>query len=157
MALTLELEPEEEAKFQTWAKQQGAEIQQDASRLVLLPKLDWAMWLSLLSRAMTLIRPVLDEAVKRDLGPETYLLTLQQTMTALLHASAGQPFGFEDLSQRTPLEDAMLLYDLRIVSLGTAAQIAGISQSELIDALGNAGISVFQYTPEEVLAEISAA
>ncbi len=47
----------------------------------------------------------------------------------------------------------MTLYDLRVVSLGIAAKIANVSVSEFIDALGRAGIPVFQYGAEEALAE----
>jgi predicted HTH domain antitoxin len=53
------------------------------------------------------------------------------------------------------LEDAMTLFDLRVVSLGIAARIANVSVSEFIDALGRAGIPIFQYGPEEVLAEVA--
>jgi predicted HTH domain antitoxin len=53
------------------------------------------------------------------------------------------------------LEDAMTLFDLRVVSLGVAARLANVSISEFIDALGRAGIPVFQYNPEEVLAEVA--
>jgi predicted HTH domain antitoxin len=49
----------------------------------------------------------------------------------------------------------MTLFDLRVVSLGIAARIANVSVSEFIDALGRAGIPIFQYDPEEVLAEVA--
>ena len=49
----------------------------------------------------------------------------------------------------------MTLHHLHVVSLGMAAKIANVSVSEFIEALGRAGISVFQYGPEEVLAEVA--
>jgi predicted HTH domain antitoxin len=85
------------------------------------------------------------------------LLILFKTMTALYHANSGRPFAPEEIARRTPLADAVLLYDLRIVSLGTAAHIARVSVSEFIEALGKAGVSVFRYGPDEVLAEVAEA
>jgi predicted HTH domain antitoxin len=58
-------------------------------------------------------------------------------------------------SEHSMLNEAMRLYDLRSVSLGRAAHIAGVSISEFIDALGRAGLSVFQYSAEDVLAEVA--
>ena len=106
-------------------------------------------------KALTLTQPVLSEAVQQQLGVGQYLLILLQTMTALYHANGGRPFTTAELSQRTPLEDAMTLYDLRVVSLGIAARIANVSISEFVDALGRAGIPVFQYGADEVLAEVA--
>jgi predicted HTH domain antitoxin len=113
----------------------------------------WQTLSSVFYKAVTLTQPVLNEAVKQHLGAGQYLLILLQTMTALLHANGGRPFTLAELSRRTPLEDAITLYDLQVVSLGIAARIADVSVSEFIDALGRAGVSVFQYSPEEVLAE----
>jgi predicted HTH domain antitoxin len=49
----------------------------------------------------------------------------------------------------------MTLYDLRVVSLGTAAGIAKLSLSECVDALGRAGVSVFQYDADELWSEVA--
>jgi predicted HTH domain antitoxin len=156
MPLVLSLPPEEEAQFEAWAAQQDESVQQDA-RVVYSAAAERTWWQTLATlfyKALMLTRPVLDEAAKQELGGAHYLLILLQTMTALYHANGGRPFTAAELSRRTPLEDAMTLYDLHVVSLGIAARIANVSISEFIDALGRAGISIFQYTSEEVLAEV---
>ena len=163
MPLIVSLPPEEEAQFEAWAAQQGEAVQQ-AARAVSTAvaersrvPTEWVeeMPATLLVKALTLTRPILDEVAKQDLGVISYLLILMQTMTALYHGNGGRPLTPAELFQRTPLEDAMTLYDLRVVSLGSAARIANISVSEFITALGQAGISVFQYGPEEVLTEVA--
>ena len=90
------------------------------------------------------------------LGLALYLLILIQTMTALYHDYEGRPLTPVELAARTPLRDAVTLYDMGVVSLGIAAQIADVSVSEFIDALNQAGVSVIQYSAEEVLAEAAA-
>lgn len=52
-----------------------------------------------------------------------------------------------------PLEEAIALYAAQSMSQGQAAALAGVSRSEFIDALGRAGVPVFQYSVEEVLEE----
>jgi predicted HTH domain antitoxin len=155
MPLVLSLPPEEEAQFEAWAAQQGEAIQRDA-RTVYSAAAERSLWQTLATvffKALTLTQPVLHEAAQRQLGAGQYFLILLQTMTALLYANGGRPFTQAEISRRTPLEDAVTLYELRVVSLGIAARIASLSVSEFIDALGRAGVSVFQYSPEEVLAE----
>jgi predicted HTH domain antitoxin len=155
MPLVLSLPPEEEAQFEAWAAQQGESIHRDA-RAVYSAVTETTRWQTLATvffKALTLTQPVLNEAAQQHLGVGQYLLILVQTMTALYHANGGRTFTPTELSQRTPLEDAMTLYDLRVVSLGIAAQIAHAPVSEFIDALGRAGIPVFQYSAEEALAE----
>jgi predicted HTH domain antitoxin len=157
MPLVLPLPPAEEAQFEAWAAQLGEAVQRDAHAIysAAAERSWWQTPATLFYKALTLTRPVLDEAAKQELGGAHYLLVLLQTMTALYHANGGRPFTPAELSQRTPLEDAMTLYDLHVVSLGIAARIAHVPISEFIDALGKAGIPVFQYSPEEVLAEVA--
>jgi predicted HTH domain antitoxin len=157
MLPVVSLPPEEEAQFEAWAAQQGEAVQRDARALssAVAERSWWQTLASLFIKASTLTRPVLDEAARQELGVTQYLLILLQTMTALYHANGGRPLTLAELSRRTPLEDAMTLYDLRVVSLGIAARIADVSVSEFIDALGRAGIPVFQYSAEEVLAEVA--
>jgi predicted HTH domain antitoxin len=155
MPLVLPLPPDEEAQFEAWAAQQGEDIQRDARAVysALAERSRWQTLANLFFKALTLTQPVLDEAAKQEVGVGQYLLILLQTMTALYHANGGRALTPAELSRRTPLEDAMILYDLRVVSLGIAARIARVSVSEFVDALGRAGIPVFQYSAEEALAE----
>ncbi len=51
------------------------------------------------------------------------------------------------------LAAAVKWLEMGIVSQGRAAEIAGLSRSELIDALGRFGVSPFQYGAEEIIAE----
>lgn len=57
-----------------------------------------------------------------------------------------------DAQQRERL--AIALYDARAVTQGQAADMAGLSRPDFIDALVRAGVSVIQYdSAEEILAE----
>jgi len=57
-----------------------------------------------------------------------------------------------DAQQRERL--AVALYDARAVTQGQAADMAGLSRPDFIDALVRAGVSVIQYdSAEEILAE----
>jgi predicted HTH domain antitoxin len=51
------------------------------------------------------------------------------------------------------LAAAVKWYELRKVSQGRAAEIAGISRAEFVVALGRFGVSPFQATAEEILRE----
>ena len=157
MPLVVPLPPEEEAQFEAWAAQRGEAIQRDAHALysAVTERKPWQVLTTTFFKALTLTQPVLNEAAQQEIGLGQYLLILLQTMTALYHANGGRPFTTAELFQRTPLEDAVTLYDLGVVSLGIAARIAQVSISEFIDALGQAGISVFQYSAEEALAEVA--
>lgn len=44
-------------------------------------------------------------------------------------------------------------YELRRVSQERAAEIAGLSRAEFLDALGALGVTPFQYDAEEIAAE----
>jgi predicted HTH domain antitoxin len=59
----------------------------------------------------------------------------------------------EDLSASQRERLAVALYDARMVSQGRAAEIAGVSRSEFLDALGRHGVTPFQYSAEEAIAE----
>ena len=60
------------------------------------------------------------------------------------------PQGF---AKELRLVAAVKWYELQLVSQGRAAEIAGISRSEFLDALGRFGVSPFQYGAGELLAE----
>src|SRR5438045_3673115 len=156
MPLVLPLPPEEEAQFEAWAAQQGEAVQRDARALysAVTERSGSATRVPLFFKALTLTRPVLDEAAQQRLGAGRYLLLLLQTMTALYHANGRRPLAPPELAGRTPLEDAITLYDLGVVSLGIAARIAHVSVSDYIAALGRAGMSVFEYTADEVLGAV---
>jgi predicted HTH domain antitoxin len=51
------------------------------------------------------------------------------------------------------LAAAVKWYEMRRVSQGLAAEIAGLSRTEFLDALGTFGVSPFQYTAAEALVE----
>ncbi len=51
---------------------------------------------------------------------------------------------------------AAALFDREEISLGTAARIAGLSYSEMIDQLGQRQIDTIRITPEELQRELAA-
>ena len=51
---------------------------------------------------------------------------------------------------------AVRLYENEVVSLGKAAKIAGLSQSEFIDRLGALNIPVIRYSAEDLEREVAA-
>lgn len=58
---------------------------------------------------------------------------------------------------RSALVDlAAALYDRQEITLGTAARIAGISYSEMVDELGRREIATIRTTPEELERELAA-
>jgi predicted HTH domain antitoxin len=62
----------------------------------------------------------------------------------------------DGFSREMRLAAAVKWYEQGRVSQGRAAEIAGLSRSEFIDALGRFGVSPFQYTADEILAEAGA-
>jgi predicted HTH domain antitoxin len=51
------------------------------------------------------------------------------------------------------LAAAVKWYEMKMVSQGRAAEIAGLSRREFLDALGRFGVTPFQYDAEEVVGE----
>lgn len=72
------------------------------------------------------------------------------TLTLELPAPTDQESG-EQREKR--LQAAIALYDARLVSQGSAAELAGLSRAAFIDALARANVPVAQYTAEEAIAE----
>ncbi|WPL18352.1 putative small protein [Thiorhodovibrio winogradskyi] len=52
------------------------------------------------------------------------------------------------------LAAAVKWYELERISQGRAAEIAGLSRAEFISALGDFGVTPFQQTGDEILADI---
>ncbi|HKH47229.1 MAG TPA: UPF0175 family protein [Thermoanaerobaculia bacterium] len=59
----------------------------------------------------------------------------------------------EGFAKEMKLAAAAKWYELKLVSQGRAAEIAGISRAEFIDALGRFGVTPFQYDADELLGE----
>ena len=57
----------------------------------------------------------------------------------------------EGFTRELRIAAAVKWYEMRRVSQGRAAEIAGISRAEFIDALGRYGVSPFQQTAEEIV------
>ena len=50
---------------------------------------------------------------------------------------------------------AVKWYELRLISQGKAAEIAGLTRAEFMSALSRFKVSPFQYTPEELKEELN--
>lgn len=59
----------------------------------------------------------------------------------------------EGFAREMRLAAAVKWYERRMVSQGRAAEIAGLSRAEFIDALSRYSVSPFQYTADELEAE----
>jgi predicted HTH domain antitoxin len=59
----------------------------------------------------------------------------------------------ENFARELRLAAAVKWYELRRVSQGRAAEIAGLSRSEFLTALGRFGVTPFQYSAEEIREE----
>jgi predicted HTH domain antitoxin len=55
--------------------------------------------------------------------------------------------------QELRLAAAVKWYELRLLSQGRAAEVAGVSRAQFIEALGRFGVTPFQYGADEILAE----
>lgn len=72
------------------------------------------------------------------------------------------PSGFEDavhltrseLEQQVLLMAALKMFELGKVSSGKAAELAGMSRVEFLEACGRYRVSIFNYPDEEVEAEL---
>ena len=60
----------------------------------------------------------------------------------------------EEFVRELRLAAAVKWYELERVSQGRAAEIAGVSRAEFIDALGRFGVTPFQQRGEEILADL---
>ena len=60
----------------------------------------------------------------------------------------------EEFVRELRVAAAVKWYELERISQGRAAEIAGISRAEFIDALGRYGVTPFQQTADEILADL---
>ena len=49
---------------------------------------------------------------------------------------------------------AAKLYDMEILTMGRAAEVAGISKREFMETVGKYGVSTFKYTFEDYLHDV---
>ena len=63
----------------------------------------------------------------------------------------------ETFARELRIAAAVKWYEIRRVSQGRAAEIAGLSRGEFIDALGRYGISPFQQTADELVQDAEVA
>jgi len=63
----------------------------------------------------------------------------------------------EEFVREMRLAAAVKWYEQERISQSKAAEIAGVTRSEFLDALGRYGVSPFQYTAEEIIGEVQGA
>lgn len=59
----------------------------------------------------------------------------------------------ESFQHELRIAAAVKWYEMRLVSQGRAAEIAGVSRAEFLAALGRYGVTPFQQSAEELLAD----
>ena len=60
----------------------------------------------------------------------------------------------EEFSREFRMAGAAKLYEMRKISSGRAAQLAGISRVQFLRTVGNYGVSVFDLTEEELAQDL---
>lgn len=104
------------------------------------------------------MRTLTDEDVER--APAQLLADARRGKVTVV-TTAGRPMMLAvPLENGMPMRGALVelaavLYDGDEISLGTAARIAGLSYSEMIDELGRRGIATVRYSPEELERELA--
>lgn len=76
---------------------------------------------------------------------------LDEGVLARFHQEPGE------FTRELRLAAAVKWYELHLVSQGRAAEIAGLSRAKFIDALGRYGVSAFQQTADEIIADAETA
>jgi predicted HTH domain antitoxin len=76
-------------------------------------------------------------------------MTIEMPEEALA-ALRKDPAGF---AKEMRLAAAVKWYELRLLSQGRAARVAGLSRAEFLDALGRFGVTPFQVNAEELIEE----
>jgi predicted HTH domain antitoxin len=61
----------------------------------------------------------------------------------------------EEFAQEMRIAAAVKWYEMEQVSQGKAAEIAGLTRAEFIEALSRYQVSPFQYTEADLIAELS--
>jgi len=69
-------------------------------------------------------------------------------MTATVEVNLPETVHFTDADLKMVL--AAKLFDMGELSSGQAAKVAGITKREFIESVGRYGVSVFQYSDEEL-------
>jgi len=82
---------------------------------------------------------------------ETITLEVPQDVLASLKV------GVQDLGQYMRLSAAIAYFQEKRLSLGKAAELAGINRIELMDILAQKGLTVFDYDLSEVEVELAGA
>ena len=59
----------------------------------------------------------------------------------------------DSFARELRLAAAVKWYEMRLISQGRAAEVAGVSRAEFINALGRHGVTPFQYDADEIMAE----
>lgn len=59
----------------------------------------------------------------------------------------------QSFAQELRLAAAVKWYEMRLISQGRAAEVAGVSRSTFIEVLGRFGVTPFQYGADEILEE----
>jgi predicted HTH domain antitoxin len=77
------------------------------------------------------------------------LLDLPEDAFSILRTSP------ETFARELRLAAAVKWYEVGRISQGKAAELAGLSRAEFVDALSRFEVSPFQSTPEELAAEIA--
>jgi predicted HTH domain antitoxin len=83
------------------------------------------------------------------------LSMVQMTLEVPEEALAALRKDPEAFAKEMRLAAAVKWYELRLLSQGRAARVAGLSRTEFLAALGRFGVTPFQYDADEIIEEAS--
>ena len=100
-----------------------------------------------------------DEDLQRE--PQQLLAVARRGQVTVVTTNGRPVMLAVPLADGAPMQSALVdlaaaLFDRGEISLGTAARIAGLSYSEMIDELGRREIDTIRITPEELERELAA-
>ena len=78
---------------------------------------------------------------------------VQMTLEVPEEALAALRKDPESFAKEMRLAAAVKWYELRLLSQGRAARVAGLSRAEFLDGLGRFGVTPFQYGADEIIEE----
>ena len=89
--------------------------------------------------------------------PDTITISVElpRTVLSILRQDAPELAAYTHAVAEMRLAAAVKWYEMQLISQSKAAEVAGLSRAEFLNALGRFNVSPFQYNADELIAEIT--